>query len=98
MNTQAVAVEAVQRRPVMPAFHGSWSLGALVGAGIGAAAVALGVPLSGQILVLGTLSLAALAFLTKPLLRRDRRPPDDVEVGDTRVDGASAEGGGGNRL
>ena len=98
MNTQAVAVEAVQRRPVMPAFHGSWSLGALVGAGIGAAAVALGVPLSGQILVLGTLSLAALAFLTKPLLRRDRRPPDDVEVGDTRVDDASAEGGGGNRL
>ncbi len=40
MNTQAVAVEKVQRRPLMPTFHGAWSIGALSGAALGAAAVA----------------------------------------------------------
>ncbi|HUE59204.1 MAG TPA: hypothetical protein VMO88_06445, partial [Acidimicrobiales bacterium] len=68
MNTQAVAVESAQRRPLMPVFHGSWSLGALTGAGIGTVAVALGVPLTIQLLLLGGISLAALALLTTRLL------------------------------
>jgi len=71
MNTQAVAVERDERRPVMSVFHGAWSLGALTGAGIGTAAVALGVPLGGQLLVLGAVSLAALAVMTRPLLPTD---------------------------
>jgi len=40
MNTQAVAVEKVQMRPLMSTFHGAWSIGALNGAALGAAAVA----------------------------------------------------------
>jgi MFS family permease len=72
MNTQGVAVESALRRPVMPVFHGSWSLGALAGACIGTLAVALGVPLTSQLLVLGVISLAALAVLTSRLLPSDQ--------------------------
>ena len=72
MNTQALVVEHARRRPTMSMFHGSWSLGALAGAGIGTVAVALRVPLSGQLLVLGLVSLAALAVLTRGLPSDDR--------------------------
>lgn len=34
-NTVAVDVVAVLRRPVMPSFHGAWSLGGLAGAAVG---------------------------------------------------------------
>ena len=70
MNTQGVAVESAQRRPVMPTFHGSWSLGALAGAGIGTVAVALGVPLTSQLLVLGVMSLAGAHRLDQPVAIR----------------------------
>ena len=56
----------------MPVFHGSWSLGALAGAGIGTLAVALGLPLTSQLLVLGVISLAALTVLTSRLLPSDQ--------------------------
>jgi MFS family permease len=84
MNTQAVAVESAQRRPLMPVFHGSWSLGALTGAGIGTVAVALGVPLTIQLLLLGGISLAALALLTTRLLPSDRNGHDDSPVAERR--------------
>ena len=86
MNTQAVAVERAQGRPVMPVFHGSWSLGALAGAGIGTAAVASGVPLSIQLLFLGGLSLPALALLTTRLLPNDGNSQDDAPVAGRRRD------------
>ena len=84
MNTQAVAVESAQGRPLMPVFHGSWSLGALTGAGIGTVAVALGVPLTIQLLLLGGISLAALALLTTRLLPNDRNGHDDAPVAERR--------------
>jgi MFS family permease len=67
MNTQAVQVEVSMRRPIMPVFHGGWSLGALAGAAIGALGVALGVSVSAQLLVLGLLSLTVLGVMTKRL-------------------------------
>ncbi len=84
MNIQGVAVESAQRRPVMPKFHGSWSLGALAGAGIGTAAVALGVSLTSQLLVLGVISLAALTILTGRLLPDDRPKLDHTSVAEHR--------------
>ena len=42
MNTQAVTVERAAGRPLMSGFHGSWSIGAFAGAGIGALSVAAG--------------------------------------------------------
>src|SRR5262249_18187725 len=35
MNSLAVDLVAVARRPVMPSFHAAWSLGGLAGAGLG---------------------------------------------------------------
>jgi MFS family permease len=42
MNVQATEVEAARGRPTMSSFHGFYSLGALVGAGLGAAVIAAG--------------------------------------------------------
>ena len=58
MNTQAIAVEHAQQRPLMFGFHGGWSIGAFVGAGIGVLGVALGVSLASQLLLVGGVTLA----------------------------------------
>lgn len=42
MNTQAVSVGRALGRPIMASLHGSWSIGAFTGAGVGALAVAGG--------------------------------------------------------
>jgi len=52
MNTQAVTVERAARRPLMSGFHASWGIGAFAGAGIGALAVAAGLSLTSQLLLL----------------------------------------------
>ena len=64
MNTQAVAVQSAQTRPLMPTFHGAWSIGALSGAALGAAAVAVHIALAPQLLFLGLPVLAAAAVLS----------------------------------
>lgn len=84
MNTQAVAVENARQRPTMSMFHGSWSVGALAGAGIGTVAVAFGVPLASQLLVLGVISLAALAVLTRRLLTSDVNDLGDDSIAKRR--------------
>lgn len=43
INTQAVDVEILYRRPIMSAFHGMWSLGGVAGGLAGAVAAPLGV-------------------------------------------------------
>lgn len=42
MNANAVAVEREHGRPIMSGLHGLWSVGLLVGSGVGTAAAALG--------------------------------------------------------
>ncbi len=68
MNTQAIAVERLSGRVLMPGFHGSWSTGALVGAVTGAVAVGLGVSLSEQLLILAVPSLLVVGWLTTRML------------------------------
>jgi MFS family permease len=58
MNTQAVTVERAAARPLMSGFHASWSIGALTGAAIGVAGVALGLSLTSQLLLLAVPALA----------------------------------------
>ena len=78
MNTQAITVERFTGRVLMPGFHGSWSSGTLVGAVAGAAAVALGVSLSEQLLVLAMPCLLVVGWLTTRMIP-DRRLGDDPE-------------------
>ncbi|MGI8677732.1 MAG: MFS transporter [Jatrophihabitans sp.] len=68
MNTQAIAVEHQRGRPLMNGFHAWWSIGAFGGAGIGAAAVALRMDLSAQLLVLGVPALAVAGLLAFRML------------------------------
>lgn len=71
MNAQAVVVEAGYERPVMASFHACWSLSGFFGAGLGTLAVAVGVDLTWQMLVLGVV-IAAMAWpLTHPMVRND---------------------------
>ncbi|WP_428965316.1 MFS transporter [Micromonospora fluostatini] len=71
MNVEGAAVERRLRRTVLPRFHAAWSLGSVAGAGLGAGAAAIGLPVAGHLAVLavvvlvGTL-LAVRAFLPVP--------------------------------
>ena len=65
-NMQGVALEHVYGRPILPSFHGAWTLGGVIGA-----AVTLGTPDAplGAVALLAALPLA-VAFA--PFVRRDR--------------------------
>lgn len=66
MNAQAIAAERVRGRPIMSALHGTWSIGAFTGAGLGALGVSLGMSLTVQLLILGVPCVAAaLAMATR---------------------------------
>ncbi|OAA27701.1 Major Facilitator Superfamily transporter [Frankia sp. EI5c] len=71
-NAQAAMIEDLFGRRIMMTVHAAWTGGALVGAGLGAGAAALDVPLGGQLLVLGTVSLAVALPATGWMLEGDR--------------------------
>lgn len=48
MNAQAVQIEAAYGRPIMSSFHGFWSLGTVLGTGVGGACAGLGISLASQ--------------------------------------------------
>jgi MFS family permease len=77
MNTQAIAVERARGRVLMSGLHGSWSIGAFAGAGIGALAVSAGIALSVQLLVLGTIALLVAGLLTTRMLPVAAERPGD---------------------
>jgi fucose permease len=68
MNAQAIGVEGASGRKLMPGFHGSWSMGSLAGAGVGALGVGLGWTLSEQLLVLAVPSLFVVGWFTTRML------------------------------
>ncbi|WP_155763808.1 MFS transporter [Mycobacterium asiaticum] len=74
MNTQAGTVERVAHRPIMARFHGMWSVGALLGATIGAACVSVGIGLAPQLTVLGVVVLIVGAALTRGLMADEAAP------------------------
>jgi MFS family permease len=98
MNTQAITVERAGRRALMSGLHGSWSIGSFAGAGIGALAVGVGISLTSQLLVLGTLILLAVGLLTTRMLPDARAHPGASEEGwrdaDRRLSTASRWSGG----
>jgi len=73
MNTQAVTVERAAGRPLMSGFHACWSMGAFAGAGIGVLGVAVGLPLTPQLLLLAVPVLLIAGGLTTRML------PDPAE-------------------
>jgi MFS family permease len=77
MNTQAIVVERGLGRPVMSGFHGAWSIGGFAGAGIGALAVASGLSLSGQLVLLGALAAVAAGAASTQMLADPPPLPND---------------------
>jgi MFS family permease len=71
MNSLAVDLVAVLRRPVMPSFHAAWSLGGLAGAALGGLAAPALTPLAHFSLVcllgLAVTALSGRIVLTAPL-------------------------------
>lgn len=60
-NTQAVRVEIWSGQTIINSLHGTWSIGAIIAGGIGAACAGLGIPIGwqtlGMSLLIGTLAL-----------------------------------------
>ncbi|WKU06605.1 MFS transporter [Micromonospora sp. HUAS LYJ1] len=71
MNVEGAAVEKRLGRTILPRFHAAWSLGSVAGAGLGAGAARLGVPITVHLavlaaVVLGGTLLGARNFLPTP--------------------------------
>lgn len=86
MNAQAVFVERAVGRPIMSSFHGTWSIGAFVGASLGAVAVSLGVPLTLQMVVIGVVIVVGVGLASLVLLPD---PPHDHPEGHRPSAGAA---------
>jgi len=67
MNVDGAAVERALGRSIMPRFHAGWSLGTFTGAGVGAVAAGLGVPLAAHYAVVPTMAVL-VAVVAGPLL------------------------------
>ena len=90
MNSLAVDLVAVLRRPIMPSFHAAWSLGGLAGAALGGLAAPVLTPLAHFALV-GLFGLAVTA-VCGPIVLRTHLPV--ARTGSTE-DAATASGPGG---
>jgi predicted MFS family arabinose efflux permease len=60
MNVQGAAVEQALGRAIMPRFHAAWSIGTVAGAGLGAAMVALSVPVPAHLLAAAAIVAVAV--------------------------------------
>lgn len=65
MNVEGADVERRLGRTIMPRFHGGFSLGTVVGAGISAAAAAAGVSVAAQLYVTAALTIAIMAWTVR---------------------------------
>jgi len=73
-NMQAVALEHAYRRPILPSFHGCWTLGGIIGAALTLATSHVDL---GWAAFLGVVPLVALSL---PLLRRGASLPDTSQL------------------
>lgn len=73
-NMQAVAIEHAYARPILPSFHGAWTFGGLLGAGLTVATEGVALP------AVASLGLVAVAAACLPFLaRREVRIIEQVD-------------------
>lgn len=76
LNVQTVVIERHMRRTVVPQFHAAFSVGAVVGSGLGALAAWGHLPVTVQFIAVGVLSLAwRLHAIPDAVLPEAPRPP-----------------------
>ncbi len=83
MNAHGIVVQRGYGRSIMHGFHGWWSAGTLLGAGTGAIAAALDVPLVVHLAVVG-IALAGVSVAAMPFLLRGHGV-DAAEAGEARA-------------
>jgi hypothetical protein len=71
MNVDGAAVERELGRSIMPRFHACWSLGTFTGAGVGAVAAGVGVPLAVHYAVVPACGVAVAMVASRRLLPAD---------------------------
>jgi MFS family permease len=89
MNVQAAAVERGLGRSIMPRFHAGYSVGTVGGALVGAAMVALHVPVTAHLL-----AVAVGVVATIPAAVRNFIPDNETHAGSAGVDGSDTAGSG----
>ncbi|WTX92734.1 MFS transporter [Streptomyces sp. NBC_00637] len=92
-NSAAVDLVAALGRPVMPTFHAAFSLGGMIGAGLGGL-VAGSLSPTRHLLGLGIIGLLVTALAAPTLLRQEPpRPPEPAIAGPTDAESKGAPAG-----
>ncbi len=86
MNVQGAAVERGLGRAIMPRFHAGFSVGTVAGALLGAAMVALSVPVTVHLAVVGVACAVVMPFAVRAFI------PDADAPGSDAIPGAPAAG------
>jgi hypothetical protein len=76
-NSHGLRVQRLYGRSIINSFHAIWSIGAVTGGAMGAAAAALGIPLLGHLAVSGVIFSAASLFSYRWLLTGPEPLPGD---------------------
>lgn len=100
-NVDGAGVEQELGRPVLPAMHGCYSLGTVVGAGLGVAGASVGFPvpwhLAAVLLLTVTLFAFALPRLRPGIGRRPRPADQKIPGASATVDSSAPDATGGVR-
>jgi MFS family permease len=80
MNVDGAAVERELGRSIMPRFHAGWSFGTFTGAGIGAVAAGVGVPLAAHYAVAPALAVGVAVLASRRLLPATQEEADAAEA------------------
>ncbi len=94
MNSAAVDLVAAMRRPVLPSFHAAFSLGGMLGAGLGAL-VAGHLSPTRHLLLLALLGLGVTAFAGRALLAIPAPQPPPAPAAPAAADAVAAPGAAG---
>lgn len=81
MNVEGADVERRLGRSLLPRLHGAFSLGTVVGAGLGTVTAAAAVPLAVQVAVVGVVAPLSMLIMTRRFLPRAAPPARDERVG-----------------
>jgi fucose permease len=81
MNVEGAEVERGLGRSIMPRFHAAWSVGSIVGAGIGVAVTAVGLPMVVHLSALSAVGLVLTLRGTRDFLPAEEHPQEDSSPG-----------------
>ena len=79
INAEASEIERLAERPLMSGFHGMFSLGGMVGAGLGSFAIHVGLSTQQHLLLAAGLCTPAIVIAAAAMLKMDAPPPGEKQ-------------------